>query len=136
MNLIKILASKHFKLKEKTLLSIYKALIGSIIDYNFFFSNTISPTNTNALQIIQNKVIKIIYKLKIYTNLEKFHEEIKLESVATRMSMLLDRYIQRSFTNSNPQITHLIEEFKRGFENNRPIHRISPLENTLERTQV
>jgi exonuclease III len=136
MNLIKTLASKHFKLKEKTLVAIYKSLIRSIIEYNFFFTNTISPTNTNSLQIIQNKVIKIIYKLKIYTNLEKFHEEIKLESVATRMSTLLDRYIQRSVTNSNPQITQLIEEFKRGFENNRPIHRISPLENTLERTQV
>jgi hypothetical protein len=136
MNLIKILSSKHFKLKEKTLLSIYKSLIRSIIEYNFFFTNTISPTNTNALQIIQNKVIKIIYKLKMYTNLEKFHEEIKLDSVATRMSTLLDRYIQRSVTYSNPQVTQLIKEFKRGFENSRPIHRISPLENTLERTQV
>jgi hypothetical protein len=131
MNLIKVLASKHFKLKKRTLLSIYKALIRSIVEYNFFFTNSISPTNINAHQIIQNKVIKIIYKLKMYTILEKFQVEIKLEPVATRISLLLDRYIQRSITNSNSQIVHLIEEFKRGFDNNRPVHRISPFEKTF-----
>jgi hypothetical protein len=65
------------------------------------------------------------------TILEKFQEEIKLESVATCMGLLFDRYIQKAITNSNPQIVHLIEEFKRGLNNNRPIHRVSPLENTL-----
>jgi hypothetical protein len=132
MNLIKILSSKHFKLKEKTLISIYKSLIRSIIEYNFFFTNTISLTNLNSLQVIQNKVIKIIFKPKMYTNLEKLHEQIKLEPIVARMSLLLDRYIQRSITSVNSLITSLIEEYKRGFDNNRPVHRLSPLENTLE----
>jgi exonuclease III len=136
MNLIKILASKHFKLKEKTLLSIYKSLIRSIIEYNFFFTNTISLTNLNSLQVIQNKVIKIIFKPKMYTNLEKLHVQIKLDPIAARLSLLLDRYIHRSINNTNTLITSLINEYKRGFDNNRPVHKFSPLENMLNKEET
>ncbi|RNA12135.1 RNA-directed DNA polymerase from mobile element jockey-like, partial [Brachionus plicatilis] len=44
LNIIKILSSKNWKLNHNTLASLYKALIGSILDYNFPCLNSFSES--------------------------------------------------------------------------------------------
>ncbi|RNA23824.1 hypothetical protein BpHYR1_036206 [Brachionus plicatilis] len=52
-----------WKLNKKTLIVVYNALIGSIIDYGFFILFHVSQTNIQKLQVIQNTCFKSIYHL-------------------------------------------------------------------------
>ncbi|RNA01182.1 RNA-directed DNA polymerase from mobile element jockey-like, partial [Brachionus plicatilis] len=53
LNIIKILSSKNLKLNHNKLASLYKALIGSILDYNFpclnLFSESVKLTTDYAI---------------------------------------------------------------------------------------
>ena len=65
LNIIKIISHKSWKLTERTKTNIYRALIGSIIDYSFFTESCLSDSVLNRLQTIQNRAIRIISLLTI-----------------------------------------------------------------------
>ena len=50
LNIIKIISHKSWKLSERTKTNIYRALIGSIIDYSFFTESCLSDSVLNRLQ--------------------------------------------------------------------------------------
>ena len=64
LNIIKIVAHSSWHLTKTTLLNIYSALVSSIFTYSFFIVANISISNLEKIQIIQNKAIKLIFKLK------------------------------------------------------------------------
>ena len=55
LNVIKILSHASWRLNSKILSNIYKLLIGSIFDYYFFTTSSISKASLNKFQVIQNK---------------------------------------------------------------------------------
>ena len=117
MNLIKIISHTSWKLSQKTLISVYRSLIGSVLDYKFFISTSISKTNENNLQIIQNKAVRCIYKLyydKIRnTTVEILNNRSGLGSVSDRFEKLKLDYINQAQLNQNPLISQLISEYYR-----------------------
>ena len=63
LNIIKILANKRWELSKNTLSSLYKTLIGSIIDYYFPLVNILPNFSLKKLQAIQNTAIRSILNL-------------------------------------------------------------------------
>ena len=120
LNIIKILSGKSWKLDSSTLASLYKSLIGSIIDYNFPCLNSFSDTSMNKIQVIQNTATRSILRLSYDTPSKTlFHEaekKLKISKVDNRLHDLLERYVSNSLTNQVPLTTRLVKEYLRGFE--------------------
>ena len=113
INIIKILSHKSWKLSKKTLVGVYNALVGSIIDYIFFISSLASHTNFHKLQV-QNVSFKSIYHLPYDTPTEiflKFLEDIKLDTIKERLKKLFIKYIKNCFSHKNNLILTLSKDY-------------------------
>ena len=110
LNIIKILSHSKWKLTKETLLSLYRSLVGSIIEYSFFAISEISITNLNYLQSIQNQTIRLIFKKNLETSSEELHKMSKLKTVSERYNELNLRYMQKS-SQTNPLMSQLIQEY-------------------------
>jgi hypothetical protein len=64
LNIIKIFSHRSWHFTKKTLLNVYRALIGSLFDYSFFTVSCVSSTNLKSIQTVQNRAIRCIYGLK------------------------------------------------------------------------
>ncbi|RNA02218.1 RNA-directed DNA polymerase from mobile element [Brachionus plicatilis] len=91
LNIIKIRSNKKWGLIKTTLSSIYKSLIGSVIDYSFPCLNVYS-------EIIQNSATRSILKLKYDTP----PKDLKLHRVDNRLFDLGENYIRRSLQKQVP----------------------------------
>ena len=120
LNLIKILSNKNWGLDHKTLGSLYKSLIGSIVDYTFPCLNSLSDTNLKKLQTIQNSAVRSILKLRFDTPSSILYQEaqnkLKINTIANRLFELSERYVRVGLGNSVPLLTILVSEYRRGFE--------------------
>lgn len=120
INILKVLSHKSWKLNPHTLVTIYKSLIGSIIDYSFFTPILISATNFSRIQTIQNVSIKSIYKFPNDTPtnlLDQFFEGIKLDKIEIRLKNLFTKYIRKCVTFKNKLVLNLIEDYVGAFVN-------------------
>ena len=63
LNIIKIFSHRSWHISKKTLLNIYRTLIGSIFDYSFFNIASVANSNLNLIQTVQNRAILCVYKL-------------------------------------------------------------------------
>lgn len=118
LNILKILSNKKRYIKQNILGNIYKALIGSIIDYSFPIINIISESNSHKLQVIQNNAIRTIFKLKFDTSsntLAENEKRLKLKPVKNRLQDLSNKYIKNSLEKSNNLIVKLVNEYLNGF---------------------
>ena len=119
LNLIKILSHRTWKLIQKTLLSVYRSLVGSVLDYNFFILPFLSDTNIKKIQAIQNKAVRSIFKLRLDPDTQQPHNTAflntlsNLPSVSDRMLVLKNNYIAQAQANNNPLICPLIKNYKR-----------------------
>jgi len=62
IRLIQTLSSKHFDIQKSHLLTIYKSKILSLFQYSMFPYYVSSTKMQKSIQVIQNKVLRIIYK--------------------------------------------------------------------------
>jgi hypothetical protein len=58
LNIIKIFSHRSWHFSKKTLLNVYRALIGSLFDYSFFTVSCVSSTNLKSIQTVQNRAIR------------------------------------------------------------------------------
>ena len=120
LNLIRIISHRTWSINKKTLINVYRALIGSVLDYSFFIWPNLANSSRNQLQIIQNKAIRSILKLPFdknknqHTSIEKLNSLSGLGPLDTRMTDLKIKYINQAQTNRNPLICKLIAHFNRG----------------------
>ena len=114
LNIIKILSHKRWKLSKETLTSLYRSLIGSIIEYSFFTISEISISTLNFLQAIQNQAIKLIYNLDYKTSSHTLNKISNIKPINERLNQLFERYIN-STSNTNPLIKQLINEYNDSF---------------------
>lgn len=110
INILKILSHSSWKLSKKTLINVYKLLIGSILDYNFFLTPTFSTNNLNHLQIIQNKSVRVIFKLPKYTRISNLNQLSGLDLVQNRFQKLKELFIEKAKL-FNQLIIPLIREY-------------------------
>ena len=126
---IRILSNRFFKLEEKTLFSVYNALICSVIDFSAFATSQFSRSIQTKLQTIQNSSIRSILHLPYFTSqdiLDSMAGPYKIVSIDLRAFNLNKRYYERNINVNNPLIMKLINEYKIGF-NAREISIETPL---------
>ena len=118
LNIIKILSNRKWNLSKNLLCNLYKSVIASVIDYSFVCINTLSESNINKIQAIQNKAIRFIYRAyeDPVSRIVRLSENHRLSSVVARWSELNESYIEVARANRNPLIVRLVEEFKGGFQ--------------------
>ena len=119
LNIIKILSHKSWKLSEKTLVSIYRSLIRSVLDYSAFMAPCLSSSMRDAAQALQNKAVRIIFHRPSADHTTDLCRISGLELVETRMTDLNTRYFRAANSPENELISALIRDFGEGFRNSR-----------------
>lgn len=111
LNILKVLVHKSWHLSHETLMQIYTSLMRSILEYSSILLPTLSYTNMNTLQTIQNSAIRLIFRKKYDTKITDLHEIAKVPMLYERFDTLTKRYIVSSILNHNPLICSLRDEF-------------------------
>lgn len=119
MNIIKILSHKSWKLRKETLLSIYKSLIGSVLDYSAFMWSALSDRLKKSIQAIQNNAVRIIFHRPRDETTDSLCALSKLERVEMRMKAVNDSFFRSALKYSNPVIMELREAYDERWGNER-----------------
>jgi hypothetical protein len=109
LNIIRIISHRSWKLSTKTRLSIYKALIGSVIDYSCFIFPLLNDQLAKALQAIQNKAVRAIFKKPFDCSTSELCEISGLRLVRDRTAELTLKYLKQA--KYNPMIKKLVDEY-------------------------
>ena len=107
MNIIKIISHRSWKLSKATLVNIYRALIGSLLDYSSFMHSCLSAENTRKLQVIQNTAIRTIHHLKKDTSVTQLSLMHGLGQVKSRQLFLTNNFLCNATKNNNKFIINL-----------------------------
>ena len=115
LNILKIFSNKSWRLNYSTLSNIYRALIGSFFDYSFFSIACVSKTNLELIQKVQNRSIRIIYKLEWDSPTASLFSISSILQIKDRFLQLGARYIMKTFKYNNKLINVLISEYLRSW---------------------
>ena len=114
LNIIKILSHKSWKLSTRTLISIYKALIGSVIDYSAFICPRLDEKTTKSIQAIQNRAMRSIFHRPYDEHTEELCRLSGLPLVQQRMVALNIKYFKNAKI-GNPIILDLFRVYRREY---------------------
>ena len=107
LNLIKILSNKKWKLTKKTLLTLYKSLVGSIIDYSSFMIHELSETNIKKVQSLQNRAVRTIFNQPYDCSTRDLCLIGGLRTIPERLVNLNMRFILKN----NSWVSQMVEEY-------------------------
>ena len=129
LNILKIVSHKSWDLSKETLLCIFNCLVRSVLDYNFFTFGHLSKVNQKSLQAMQNNCVRAIIRDWSRSNTTELSLKSGVAVLEQRMVDVGSNFVNRSLVHRNPLIVPLVEEFLRGFGNNRPQNIHMPLKN-------
>ena len=109
--IIKCLSNSFWHLSTACLTQIYCSLVQSIFNYSFFTVASLSDTNLNKLQCIQNRAIRSIFSLKWNHPSILLPEISGIAPLRHRFIQLGCRHIAKSIFYNNPYISPLIKEY-------------------------
>ncbi len=101
------------RLNEETLVQVYKILVRSVIDYSSLLATSMSNTNLRELETIQNKCLRIIYKVNPLDHItnESLREKAKSGTIKQRLTALANTYKAKAIITENPLIDSLIKNY-------------------------
>ena len=102
-----------YKVTPKVARQIYYAFIYSRIQYGIEVYSSCSETHTNRLQIIQNKLLKLILKLDRLTATNLLHKEINVLKVTHIGESSVPGFVNKVVRGHCPEIFHSYFEIKR-----------------------
>ena len=120
LKVIKVLSSSYWSLNKSILLSIYKLLMRSLIEYSASIYTITNPQVTKSLQILQNEALRTIMKMKREEGNAKLHKTSGMPEIDNRLTILTQRYLERAIINNNPLITQLINEWSDPLNSSKP----------------
>ena len=110
LNIMRIISHKSWKLSSHTLTNVYKALIGSIIDYSALISCCLSDEYTKSLQAIQNKAMRTIFGRPFDCPTDELCRLGGCPRVATRQRLLAAAHVDAT-KSTNPLISILVRDY-------------------------
>ena len=113
LNILKIFSHKSWHLNQKTLITIYRALIGSIFDYSFFTIACVAETSLGLIQRVQNRAIRIIYKLDWQHPTKTLFDISGVLDLKARFLQLGARYLLNTIRFKNDFMGLLVTEYIR-----------------------
>lgn len=93
INALKILSYKSNRINTKHLLTIYKSLILSKIQYSMLPFLVTNRATKKEIQLIQNKCLKIILNLPTRTSTDLIHNTLKIEKIHIRIANMVSNYL-------------------------------------------
>ena len=137
ISILKILSNDIFwRLDENILLKLYKSLIRSVLEYSSFIVKTISDSFLRKLEAVQYNALRAIYRVS-WEEMSKSDllDKANIESVASRMQNLNEKYFDKAMATGNPFIEGLIEEYLM-FRNRFKIPLSRALDDELLRSEI
>jgi hypothetical protein len=110
INVLRILSNKSNRINVNHLLTIYKALILSKLQYSCIPFMVTTNKIKKELQSIQNKCLKIILNLPNHTSSKFAHQTLKCEKLDKRLSALTCDFLNKS-KQHNPTLQPIIDLF-------------------------
>ena len=111
LNIMRIMSHRSWKLSTQTLVNVYRALIGSVLDYSSFTHSLLSEANKQKLQVIQNTGLRIIFHLRRDTSVFDLGLSVGLHGIYSRHLYLTNNYLCKAIQTNNKLITNLFEDF-------------------------
>ena len=116
MNILKILSfDKNWRLNTRILIRMYKALVRSVLDYAFVTSIACNKEVVNALEVIQNDALRVIYKKTVmdHVRVEDLRKWAGVEPIKDRHENLLTRYYERALISGNPLMALMFDKYSK-----------------------
>ena len=113
LNVIKILSHRSWRLSRSTLISIYKSLIVSVLDYSAFIYPRLADRLKETIQAIQNNAVRLIFhrsKLK-HRSSEELCVMADLDLVGIRLKETNVKYFEMARKNGNSLISDLVRVY-------------------------
>jgi hypothetical protein len=111
INLLRILSSKANGINPNKLLTVYKSLILSKIQYSMLPYMITTKITRKELQIIQNTCLKIITRQPRRTQTKLIHTTLKVEKLDKRLSTMTCNYLAKAKL-QNDSIKEIVEAHK------------------------
>ncbi|KAL7301118.1 hypothetical protein TKK_0006094 [Trichogramma kaykai] len=111
-NVLKVLRSTWRGGNPHLLLTIYKSLIRSIIEYNSFITNSHKHSLAEKLQKIQNHCIRLAAGYRVSTALNVIHAETNLLYLKTRSKQLALKFLLKASSICNSTLIRDINKLK------------------------
>ena len=111
INILKVLSYKSWQMNSQTLITLYKSLIRSLIDYSLFLFPILTKTNKKKLQSIQNNALTIIFRKNYDYDAQILHDISKIDNLEIRSKQLNLNYINNATSSNNPLFVDLVREF-------------------------
>lgn len=115
INVLKVLSyDKSWSLNIKFLLSIYKVLIRSVMDYANVITAACNDKIVKELEVLQNDALRVIFKKSIleHVPVSTLLDWAKIETVKERHENLLNSYYEKCLVSNNPLIKELFQKYK------------------------
>ena len=111
LDILKVLKSKYWSSSTEFLLNFYKTFIRPLVDYANFPFIVANKSSRDALQIKQNKILRICLSSDLLDSTTTIHNTAKIELLEDRQLDISDRYLHKAIiTKSNKLILKRIQE--------------------------
>ena len=111
LNMLRSIKGKKWGVSSFIILTSYKVLIRSIIDYSSLTIPLLSPTNVNRLEIVQRNAIRIAHRCPWTVPFSELLETSKLVTIYERSICQIDKYLKRSIKINNISVKKDIENY-------------------------
>ncbi len=101
INLLRILSNKSNRINVNHLLTIYKSLILSKLQYSMMPFLVSTNKVKKELQSLQNKCLKIILNVPIQTSSKVIHQTLKCEKLDKRLAQLTCNFLAKAKINNS-----------------------------------
>lgn len=143
LNLLRKISGTSWGASPKTIIHTYNALIFPVLNYAYPAWNNLPKTHIQTLQTIQNKMLRIAYRVSplAFISNEILHDRANIPLVKDKCIQQAKDYLsKRRATNSNPQLTEIIDTFRQLVPYHRkqvksPLHNLLPLNNDIQHIQ-
>ena len=110
LNLLRLLSGTSWGCKPKIVMQLYKQYVRPVLEYGAIALLSAPKTTLEKIQLVQNKAIKIAYRLPWCTSTRKIHQLAQIEPIKNRFQSLANKFI------------HSLEEHSELFQLQKELH--------------
>ena len=93
LNLLRLLSGTNWGCKPKIIMQLYKQYVRPVLEYGAIALLSAPKTTLEKIQLVQNKAIKIAYRLPWCTSKRKIHQLAEIEPIKNRFQSLANKFI-------------------------------------------
>ena len=110
LNLLRLLSGTNWGCMPKIIMQLYKQYVRPVLEYGAIALLSAPNTTLEKIQLVQNKAIKIAYRLPWCTSTRKIHQLAEIEPIKNRFQSLANKFI------------HSLEEHSELFKLQKDLH--------------